>query len=254
MIEYMSPESLQDRTDRALGPDLSKLPSSLLLRRYTKLPTLIYMLQRRCVRMSDPRMWEDANDRAYLERYRQLEDLKSIFVLCFTTGKAQFHHWKIFAGCPCGVCVRFKPRVLASSFAGIRGISMGKVQYLSRKQVDVLLGSTAAAEKLPFLKRTQFEDEHEYRIVYGDRDKIDLIEVGLKLDSIDSIVLSPWLNADEFASVRSSIRALQGCSGLDVGHSTTLSDKTWMHALRRVERSHSAPAVQSGRNRQKGGT
>jgi hypothetical protein len=217
------------------GPELNGLPSRLLLRRYTKLPVLINMLLRKRIEMSNPKMWEDANDRAYLEHYRRLEDLKSVFVLCFTTGKAMFHHWKVFAGCHCGVCIRYKPRSLARSFAGVQLISMGRVHYLPKAQVEAVLSTPAARGMVPFLKRTQFEDEREYRIVYGIEDEIDRADFLLHLDSIDSIVLSPWLSEAERMSVKRALRALPDCSNLKLTHSTTLSDRTWMNALRVIK-------------------
>ena len=81
---------------------------SKFLRRYTNMTTLIYMLKEKKITLLNPEKWDDKNDAYYMSLYKKKGSLKSILALCFTQVPERYHHWRVFAGGPDGVCVRFE--------------------------------------------------------------------------------------------------------------------------------------------------
>ena len=160
------------------------------LRRYTSLPVLLDMLSYKRITLLDPVSWEDRNDSFYLQKYRELKGLKTILALCFTEKSETFHHWKVFAGGSSGVCIKFNKKDFLACFQKKHGIHSGPVSYSLMRD---LRRTPPSLEKLPYLKRKQYEDEAEFRIIYEDRDKIHRSKCfPLDITCIDRIALSPW--------------------------------------------------------------
>lgn len=67
------------------------------MRRYTELPSLIYMLAYRKITLLDPSSWDDKNDSYFFSLYRDKVKLKSVLALCFTQARDTYHHWRVFA-------------------------------------------------------------------------------------------------------------------------------------------------------------
>ena len=72
--------------------------TTISLRRYTTLPFLLDILNKKCLTLLDPKNWEDKDDSYYIELYKKSLGLKSILVLCFTESVERYHHWKIYSG------------------------------------------------------------------------------------------------------------------------------------------------------------
>ena len=204
---------------------MPKSQATLKYRRYTSLPTLINMLANGRITLVDPTWWEDRNDAYFLGRYREKKKLKTVLALCFTTGQESYHHWKVFAGNPSGVCVRFFADKLKACFDGSAGIRMGHVSY---KHTQELKDNRPSPGELPFLKRSQFKDEKEFRIIYEDNSKrLQSRDFVLDLKSIYQVKLSPWSPPSSFESVRDVIRRFPGCSSMDVRKSALLDYQEW---------------------------
>jgi hypothetical protein len=90
-------------------------------------------------------------------------------------------------------------------------------------------------EALPFLKRVQFRDEGEYRVVYNDAVATKQhVEYDLKIEWIEYITLSPWFLKALRDSVRATLRSIQGCSKLRVMQSTLIDNEAWKNLTARV--------------------
>jgi hypothetical protein len=199
--------------------------SEVFLRRYTDLPALVYLLTEHKITLLDPTSWDDQNDAYYLALYKQKKGLSSLLALCFTQAPETYHHWRVFANGPSGVCVRFKRSPLIATVRSHRGITAKPVTYRMLSEVRAVRPRIA---DLPFLKRVGFADEDEFRVVYEstseDRTTLDL-PIGLRC--IDRVVLSPWMHPALVSHVKTAMRAIDGCARLNIVRSTLVGNEEW---------------------------
>ena len=160
------------------------------LRRYTSQLYLLRLLQNRKITLLNPILWHDRNDAFYVDQYKKHKKAKSVLVLCCTMAKEKFHHWRVFAEGPEGVCIEFKH----DAFNAIFKIENVKAKLVRYKKINAMRKFRPALEELPFLKRQPYSDEKEFRIVYLDyKKKKKAKEFDIDLNSILRITLSPWL-------------------------------------------------------------
>lgn len=200
---------------------------SSVLRRYTDIPSLLYLLRSRTITFLDPSSWDDTNDSYYLLKYKEKKKLGAVLVLCFTQTEETYHHWRVFADSASGVCIMFDRSTLLHTFSGLRGILKGPVDYqrvrdAKRRSVPL------SVDELPFIKRAGYMPEAEYRVVYTSRDPtVKFRDVSIPLNSIFEIRLSPWLNSRLRRCVRETIQGISGCKDLSVHRSTLIGNRTW---------------------------
>lgn len=202
------------------------------LRRYTCLPILLDMLVNRKITLLDPVSWEDRNDSFYVEKYRKIKKLRTLLALCFTTKAETFHHWKVFAGNSGGVCVRFNEEKLLSCFKHEPGIKTGTVKYRLMRD---LKQNPPSADELPFLKRKQYEDEAEFRIIYENKNKTFLTkDFELNLSCIERITLSPWLPYPISKTVKGVIRQIRGCASIELIRTGVVEHSVWKNVANKL--------------------
>jgi hypothetical protein len=202
-------------------------PQSHFLNRFTTLPILLDIILRRCITLLEPTNWEDKNDTYYLEKYKTNKNLKTLLACCFTAKREKFHHWKVFANGPSGICIEFNSTKLLNHVKTIEGTSFKPVSYRYIKyNVNPSLGAW------PFLKRQVFEDEAEFRIIYEN----PLLEqkykrIPFNLECIDRITLSPWMPRPIANSTVKIIRSIEGCENMKIVHSTLLESSDWKDCI-----------------------
>jgi hypothetical protein len=194
------------------------------LRRYTDLPALIHLLTEKQLTLLDPDTWDDKNDSYFLTVYREKNKLQSLLALCFTQHTETYHHWRVFANGPSGVCITFSRERLLRAVKKCQGIRAGEVEYLRLADTR---GVKPAIRDLPFMKRAPFEHEKEFRIVVGSRLKMPSFPIPIPLSSIDRVTLSPWLNAALSVYVKKTLWRIKGCEQLDIARSTLISNEEW---------------------------
>jgi hypothetical protein len=118
-----------------------------VLRRYTDLPALIYLLRTRSITLLDPKTWDDGNDAYYLRLYGQKKKLKSILAICFTQAAERYHHWRVFAGGAGGVYIRVKRPQLLEVIKGKMHVRAKSVRYLTLNRIRKIRLTT---KELPF--------------------------------------------------------------------------------------------------------
>ena len=195
------------------------------LRRYTNIPALIYMLSQRRITLLDPRSWDDKNDSRYLALYRKKKGLGSVLALCFSQSAETYHHWRVFANGPAGVCVRFRRVELLEAVRREVPVRCRSVTYLALADIR---REAPRVRDLPFLKRVAFEDEDEFRIIYesGQR-KLSKLDVAIPLSSVEKVTLSPWVHDDLWPDIKRVLNSIKGCRSLRVVRSTLISNEEW---------------------------
>src|SRR5664279_1527796 len=195
------------------------------LRRYTNIPALIYLLRERKITLLDPASWDDKNDSYFLSLYREKRDLTSVLALCFTPANETYHHWRVFAEGSSGACISFNQAKLLKAVKKQVGVTAKAVQYLTLADIRDMKVKAAA---LPFLKRSAYEDEREFRIIHeSSTNQYNSLDVTIPLACIECITLSPWIPAALSDHVKSTIKEIDGCGSMKVYRSTLISNENW---------------------------
>jgi hypothetical protein len=98
----------------------------------------------------------------------------------------------VFAEGSGGVCFSFNQESLLKAVRKQLGVTAKPVRYLTLPDIR---GMTMKTASLPFLKRSAFEDEREFRIIYeSSSEKYDTIDIAIPLTCIERITLSPWIS------------------------------------------------------------
>jgi hypothetical protein len=198
---------------------------SEVLRRYTELPFLLSLLDKRQLTLLSPNTWDDRNDSKFLRRYKRQKGLKSILVCCLTEASSTYHHWKVFSSGSSGVCIKFD-RNKFISWADLYGLKHGPVIYRSIRKATK---KTPTVDEIPFLKRHAFKDEKEYRVILEYQEKEVLSEsIDFELTTISEIVINPWLHPSVYPSVEKAIRRfLHDNESIKIRQTTLLQNPTW---------------------------
>ena len=195
-----------------------------ILRRYTDVAALLYMLRRRKLTLLNPANWDDRNDSHYIQLYKEKKNLGAVLALCFTEAGETYHHWKVFAPGSMGICVRFKKDLLVEHLEKTSTIRAGQAQY---KKMDHVRTAKLSVEDLPFLKRYAFKGEQEFRLVYDTRNKLQSKDFSFPLECIDRVTINPWLNVRLADAIFDTVRDLDGCKKLSIGQSSLVNNGEW---------------------------
>lgn len=195
-------------------------------RRYTNLASAIHILQTKTITLLSPSSWDDENDRYFLNKYKEKKRLQSLLALCFAETSETYHHWKVFSQGHDGVCIEFDKARLLEILDEYPSITHRKVEY---KTIDGARKSDQLnVVDLPFLKRWQFRDEGEYRIIYEDNEKdIYSYNISINLDIIKRIILSPWLHYNLSNTVEITLHGIDGCKKLRIHKSKLINYTDW---------------------------
>lgn len=201
-----------------------------ILRRYTNLPALIYLLSNRAITLLDPSSWDDSNDSHFLALYRDKKRLKCVLAMCFTQASERYHHWRVFGDGSSGICIQFiRSELLTALREAQPDLRTADVQYLTINRMNEQIRKKKfKTEDLPFTKRYPFEDEKEFRIIYESKSKhVSTMDISIPLSCIDRITISPWLSKPLVQHVRNIIKGIAGCSELRVVRSTLIGNDDW---------------------------
>jgi len=221
-----------------------------ILRRYTDVPALLYLLNRKAVTLLDPVSWEDTNDSHYLSLYKGYRRLGCLLALCFTQAGESYHHWRVFANGAGGVCVQFDRVALLAAVKLHDGIRARSVKYLT---LSAIRSTPPSARNLPFVKRYAYAHEKEFRIIYESHsDDPVTLDIPVVLDAIVRITLSPWIQPTLSAELRKMLKAIPGCSHLEVARSTLIGNDEWKRLGENAARSASTRLPTKSLKRRRG--
>jgi hypothetical protein len=196
-----------------------------LLRRYTNIPSLLYILRKRQITLLDPETWDDQNDSHYLSVYREKKSLQCVLALCFTQVSETYHHWRVFADGSAGICITFTREQLLAALKKKIDVTARSVKYLTLNEMGK---KDLKVSQLPFLKRYPYEDEREFRMIYESKTaKLNALDVPISLKCIERVTLSPWTPKALVGALRETIREIPGCDKMGISRSTLISNERW---------------------------
>lgn len=199
--------------------------SESILRRYTNLPSLIFLLREKKISLLDPQFWDDKNDSYYLSVYKEKRKLNSVLALCFTQVAERYDHWRVFTDGSSGICIKFRRDQLLKAVNKEKGTTARSVEYLTLEQIRE---KKPSVEELPFLKRYAFQNEKEFRIIFeSKKQSLHKLDVPISLSCIEGILLSPWLATDLRDHVMETIRLIEGCLSLTITRSSLIDSDEW---------------------------
>lgn len=203
--------------------ELSRTPT--YLRRYTDLPALLHILASKQITLLDPKTWADKNDSHFMAIYKDKKHLKSVLALCFSQSPETYHHWRVFSNGPAGVCIVFDRNNLLEDIQREPNVKAQSMTYLTMPEAR---NNSFRVEELPFIKRYGYKPEKEFRAVYSsETNELPSLNLPIRLASIRSISLSPWMHSSLSKATVNSLRAILGCDKLKVSRSTLISNEQW---------------------------
>jgi hypothetical protein len=212
----------------------SRLKDDTRLKRYTTLASAVDMLVTEQLALLDPSTWKDTNDTHFLGAFQDCVKARGIYAACFTQAAETYHHWQVFAGDNEGVCVEFDKEALLGSLVENSHYLWDDMRYRTLKQLSIR--KRINAYELPFLKRSGFSDEKEFRLLhYTSKPQKPVHLVPIKRAWIKRIIINPWLNDALYQSLRTALKSIPGCRNVGVIHTSLINNTQWKDACDKVE-------------------
>ena len=201
-----------------------------VLRRYTSLAAAIHILEKKRITLLDPATWDDRNDAYFLTQYGIRRGGKRVLALCFCEGNQRYHHWRVYANGMDGVCIEFEGKWLLSALDHLEDVHDGPVKYRTLPQ---MMADPPAVDELPFLKRSGYRDEQEYRLIHVPAEQsAEIRDCEIPLECIRRVILSPWVPRGVKPSIVNVLRSIADCKELRVESSFLVDSEAWQAVAR----------------------
>jgi hypothetical protein len=202
------------------------------LNRFTTLPVLLDLLQRKKLTLLDPKLWDDKNDSEIILEYKKRKGIKNLFALCLSYGDETVHHWKSYANGTSGCVIEFDAKKLFLLLNKIPNLRHGKVDYKKLSEVEdknVVLN----IDQMPFIKRWPYRCEEEYRIIVEKNSKDTFFEIDIPLDIITKITISQQMPEPIYNTIKSYLKDLRGNPDSRISRSTLYENKRWINRFKK---------------------
>lgn len=204
----------------------------LKLTRFTTLPVLLDLLQRKKLTLLDPKSWEDKNDSEIILAYKRRKKIKNLFAICLSYGDETIHHWKTFANGSSGCLIEFDAQKLFSVIDKIPGIKHKKVAYKKLSEVEKKK-SKVKFDDIPFTKRWPYRCEEEYRIIL-ENDETDAkhFDIEIPLEVIRRITINQQMPDKIYETIKNYLKELKGNPESKIYRSTLFENKRWINSFK----------------------
>ncbi len=196
------------------------------LRRYTSVNAVLDTLLHSRITLLSPNSWADQNDREMMSLYGDSVPGHNVFAFCMAEGNETAHHWQVFADGGYGACIKFDQDRLLSAIRNNQNVRHSHVSYVQWHD----LSSGHNPSGFPFIKRSVFRFEKEYRLVAtvpASDSSPEAYNVPIPISCITSIYLSGAIPAPHFQTLYTIIRSFPGCGKLTLRQSGLLQNKKW---------------------------
>jgi hypothetical protein len=201
------------------------------LRRYSSTLAMLDTLVHRRIALLNPRSWSDQNDREVMAYFAESVSGGRVFAYCMVEGNETAHHWQVFADRGSGACIKFDRDRFLGAVADNPCVRHRAVSYVQWKDLGA---STPATTNLPFIKRSVFRFEKEYRLIATPPVSAcsDMTyDIEIPLSCITSVYVSGEVPEPHFQTLKGLIAAIPGCRSLKVRHSGLLKNPNWSRSL-----------------------
>ncbi|MHA3789331.1 DUF2971 domain-containing protein [Flavobacterium hauense] len=202
------------------------------LNRFTTLPILLDMLERKKLTLLNPNLWEDRNDAEIINEYKSRKDIDYLFALCFSHDDETIHHWKTYSNGPSGCVIEFDPKKLFAILDEIQGIKHRKVIY--KKIDDVSSKKIIELDDIPFTKRWPYRCEEEYRIIYETNDKMDFFEIDIPLSVIRKVTISQQMPKQIYETIKRHLKGTAKDPDKRISRSTLYENQRWISGFKKM--------------------
>lgn len=207
----------------SISKDLKKL------NRYTTLPVLLDLLERKKLVLLDPSRWEDQNDSEVMLAYKKRTKISSLCALCFRQGDETIHSWRTFADGISGCCIEFTASLLLPILQGVPGVRYGSVRYRKMHEVGT---RTIPLDMVPFTKRWPYRCEEEFRVIREGNDKAKLFEIDIDLRTIRKITVNQRMPDQVYKTIRDLLRQSFADPSKRINRSTLYRNDIWIKRFR----------------------
>lgn len=200
------------------------MPINKELKRYTNLPSLLLILQKRVITLLPPVSWDDQNDRQLMKAYASATKSKTCLALCFAQAVETYHHWRVFSPGSDGVCIIFNKEKLIAEVEK-NDVRHGPLKYFTLRQIEE---NQPRLIDLPFSKRQAYKDEREYRFLFESPSKTYTSKnIPITPVMIERILINPWVAEQLFFAVKETINSIDGFEDVVVRQSSVRSARNW---------------------------
>lgn len=202
------------------------------LNRFTTLPVLLDLLQRKKLTLLDPKLWDDRNDSEVILEYKKRKKIKNLFAVCLSCGDETVHHWKTFSNGASGCVIEFDAVKLFALIDEIPNLKHQKVEYKKLSAIEDK-NATIDIDKMPFTKRWPYRCEEEYRIIVENNNSETFFEIDITLDIIKKITISQQMPAPIYTTIRSYLQDIKGNPDSRINRSTLYENKRWINRFKK---------------------
>ena len=207
-------------------------PKTLKLNRFTTLPILLDLLQRKKLTLLDPKLWEDKNDTEIIFEYKKKKGIKNLFAICLSYGDETIHHWKTYSNGSSGCLIEFDTKRLFSILDKVPNLTHRKVKY--KKLLDVERKNTSIeVNDIPFTKRWPYRCEDEYRIIVSSEKDEPFFDIDIDLSVIKRITISQQMPDKIYQTIKEYLKDLRGNPDSRINRSTLYENKRWINTFKR---------------------
>jgi len=204
------------------------------LNRFTTLPVLLDLLQRKKLTLLDPKLWDDRNDSEVILEYKARKKIKNLFAVCLSCGDETVHHWKTFSNGNSGCVIEFNAQKLFKIINKIENLRHKKVVYKKLSEIEDK-NTRIDIDQMPFTKRWPYRCEEEYRIIVETNNKETFFEIDIPLDIINKITISQQMPEPIYATIKSYLKDLNGTAESRISRSTLYENKRWINRFKKTE-------------------
>jgi len=204
------------------------------LNRFTTLPILLDLLQRKKLTLLDPKLWDDRNDSEVIFEYKKRKKIKNLFAVCLSCGDETVHHWKTFSNGNSGCVIEFDAIKLFKIIDNIENLRHERVVYKKLSEVEDK-NTTLDIDQMPFIKRWPYRCEEEYRIIVETNSQETFFEIDIPLDIIKRITISQQMPEPIYATIKNYLKDLKGNPDSRINRSTLYENKRWINRFKKVD-------------------
>ena len=196
------------------------------LKKYTKLEYLEGILRKHSLYLGDVDTWPDKND-AFCVNHAYRCGAR---VVCLTNGDDRFHFWSDYASAHDGVCLWFDSKELLKELRKNSRLDTGWVAYPKRNTETEKLSfqDGQRPKNSAFVKREQYADEREFRIVSPEPNGNDSW-IAFPKSSLKKIYLNAWMRECCVSREKDRIRELLDRYGYEQGSVEVLQNRVLDH-------------------------